>query len=59
MSWSQQGGTEEHGTNVSVHQQATSGKAVADYNLDVDYKPEGLDPGIKAVNEMKTWMQNM
>ena len=29
------------------------GKAIADYNPDVDYKPEGSDPEIETVNEDK------
>ena len=53
---SQQGGTEESETNVSVSQQegqadATRGKAIADYNLDIDCEPEGSDPEIKAVDK--------
>ena len=28
-----------------------SGKAIADYDLDVDYKPKGSDTDIKAVDE--------
>ena len=56
MPWSQQGDTKEPEANVSVPQQegqidATRGRAVADYNPDLDYKPEGSDPDIKAVNE--------
>ena len=52
----QQGGTEEPKTNISVHQQegqrdATGDKVIADYDLDVDYKPEGSDPEIETVNE--------
>ena len=58
MPWSQQGGTEESETNVSVSQQGgqadtTRGKAVTDYDLDIDYKTEGSDPDIKPVNEEK------
>ena len=54
--WPQQGGTEEPQINISVPQQegqaeATGGKVVADYNLDVDYKPEGSDLEIKAVDD--------
>ena len=30
---------------------ATEGKAIADYDPDIDYKPEGSEPDIKAVNE--------
>ena len=42
--------------NVSIPQQegqadATNCKAIAYYNPDIDYKPEGSDPDIKAVNE--------
>ena len=54
--WSLQVGAEEPKTNVSVPQQGVqadtiSGKALADYNPDIDYKPEGSDPDIEAVNE--------
>ena len=54
--WSQQGGAEELKTNVSVPPQgrqadATSGKAIADYNPDIDYEPEGSIPDIEAINE--------
>ena len=43
-------------TNVSASQQkgeadTTRGKAIADYNPDIDYQPEGSDPEIEAVNE--------
>ena len=56
MSWLQQEGAREPQTNVSVppHQgqaDTTRGKAIADYNLDADYKPEGSDPDVKAVNK--------
>ena len=52
----QQRGTEEPETNVSVPQQggqedATTDKAIEDYNLDGDYKPKWSDPESKAVNE--------
>ena len=52
----QQGGTEEPETNPSLPQQeeqpdATECKLVADYNLDVDYEPEGSVSYIKAVDE--------
>ena len=51
----QQQEAKEPEANVSVPQQGgqadtARGKDVADYNLDVDYKPEGSDPNIKAVN---------
>ena len=47
-----------HETNISVPQQekqtdATESEVTADYNPDVDYKPEGPDPKIKAFNEKK------
>ena len=53
---SQQGGAEKPEKNVSVPQQegqadTTRGKAVADYDLDTDYKPERSDPDIKTVDE--------
>ena len=56
MPWSQQGSAEEHETNIRVLQQegqanATSSKAAAHYNQNVDYKPEGSDPDIKAIDE--------
>ena len=52
--WLQQGGIKELKTNTSVTQQeeqtdAAEEKVIADNNLDVDYKPEGSDPEIKAV----------
>ena len=52
----QQGGAEEPETNTNVHQQeeqtdAAEGEVIADYNLDVDYKPEGSEPEIKTVNK--------
>ena len=54
--WSQQGGTDEPETSTGVPQQegkkeATRGKVVADYDPDIDNKPEESDPEIKAVNE--------
>ena len=53
--WTQQGGTEEPETNTNVSQQeeqtdASEGEVVADYDPDVDYKPEGSDPEIEALN---------
>ena len=53
---SPQRGTEEPETNVSIAQQqeqrdAREGKVIADYDLDVDYKSEGSDPDIEAVDE--------
>ena len=58
MPQSQQGGTEEPAANVSVLQQegqanATRGNAIADYNLDVDCKPEGSDSDMKAIDKEK------
>ena len=55
--WSQPEGDGEPETNSNVPQQekqadAIYGKAIADYELDVDYVPEGLDPEIKPVNHM-------
>ena len=51
----QQGGTEEPETNISVpnkrQSDTTGGKVIADYDLDVDYKPERSDPVIEAVDE--------
>ena len=54
--WSQQGGAEEPETNISVPQQeeqrdAARGKVIADYDPEVNYKPEGSDPEIEAINE--------
>ena len=42
--------------NVSVPQHGgqagtTRSKDIADNNLEIDYKPKGSDPNIKAVNE--------
>ena len=56
LPWSQQGCADESETNASVSQQwgqadATSGEAIADYNPDINYKPEGSDPDIEAVHE--------
>ena len=56
MPWPQQGCAEEPETNISVHQQegqedATQGEVIADYELDVDYKPEASDPDFEAVHE--------
>ena len=56
MPWSQQEVAGQPETNVSVPQQggqtdASRDGEVADYDLDVDYKPEGSEPDIKAVNE--------
>ena len=56
MPWSEQEGAGEPETTVSVPQQggeaeATRGKAIADYDLDIEYKPEGSDPDIKAADE--------
>ena len=50
-------------TNISIPQQegqadASGGKAIADYNPDVDYKPEGNILKLKQ-NKRKTLMQNM
>ena len=58
MPLSQQEGTGEPETNVSVPQQegqvdTTRGEAIADHNPDVVYKPERSDPDIKAVDEEK------
>ena len=52
----QQGGREEPETNISNLQKeeqtdATEEEVIADYDPDVDYKPEGLDPEMTAVNE--------
>ena len=49
-------GTGEPETNVCIPQQggqtdAMRGKNIADYDPDVNYKTEGSDPDIKAVNE--------
>ena len=49
-------GTEKPVTNVSVaqqeeHRDVREGKAVTDYDPDVDYEPDGSDPYIKAINE--------
>ena len=56
MPWSWQGGAEKPESNSSVPQQeghtdTTGGKAVADYDPDIDYQPEGSDPQIEAVNK--------
>ena len=53
--WSQPEDAEETETNLSVPQQeeqadATEGKVIADYGLDVDYEPEWSDPEIKPAN---------
>ena len=50
-----QGGAEEPDTNLSVpqqeeHRDAREGEVV-DHNPDLDYKSEGSDPDIKAVDE--------
>ena len=54
LSWL--GGIEEPVTNVSVLQEeeqadTTRGKAIGDYNLDIDYEPKGSDPAIETVNK--------
>ena len=59
----QQDEEEEPEMNVLVSQQGgqagtTRGKIIADYNLDLDYEPEGSDPNIKLVDEEETLMQN-
>ena len=51
-----QDSTEEPETNPTVPLQdkqrdARESKDMADYDLDVDYEPEGSEPDIKAVNE--------
>ena len=52
-------------TNVSISQQGghgdiARGEAIADYDLDIDYKPEGSDPKLKqSMNMRRTLMQNM
>ena len=56
MPWLQQGGTDEPEMNISFPQQqeqayAKRGEAIADYDLDVDYKPDESDPEIKAFDE--------
>ena len=56
--WSQPEGAEEPQTNISVSQQeeqtnAAEGKVIADYEPDVDYKPEGSEPKIKPVKEVE------
>ena len=53
--WPQEGADEPE-TNVSVARQggqrgAREGKEIANYDPDVDYKSEGSDPDIEAVNE--------
>ena len=55
---SQPEGAGEPETNTSVTQQeeqadTIDGKAIADYMLDIDYKPEGSDPEIKLVNQVQ------
>ena len=54
--WLQQEGAEDPQTKPSVPWQeeqpeATEGKVIADYDLDVDYESEGSDPEIKPVDE--------
>ena len=54
----QQEGTKEPQTNPSVPWQeeqsdAAEGEVIACYDLDIDYKPEGSDPEIKAVKEVE------
>ena len=56
LAWLQHEYTGESQTNTSVPQQeeqldGTEDKVVADQNPDVDYKKQGSDPEIKAVNE--------
>ena len=56
-------GTEEPQTNTSVPQQerqadATEGKVIADYKLDVDYKSEGQTSQLLK-KKRKAPMQNM
>ena len=51
-----EGDTKEPETNSSVPQQeeqrdAMEGKVIANCNTDVDYKPEGSDTDIEAVDE--------
>ena len=52
----QQGGTDEPKSNSNIPQQgghadAMGDEVIADFDLDVDYKPEGSGPEIKAVNK--------
>ena len=60
-----QRGAGKPGTNISVtHQEeqanVTEGKDIADYNLDVDYKPEGYNHEMKqSMKKRKSLMQNM
>ena len=56
MPWSQQEGAGEPKMKVSAPQEGgqadtTRGKDIADYNPDIDYKPEGSDPDMKAFDE--------
>ena len=51
-----QGGAEEPETNPSVpqqeeHRDAKDGKVIADYDPDMDYRPERSDSDIKAIDE--------
>ena len=51
-----QGGIEESETYPSVpwqekQRETLEGNVVSDYNLDLDYKPEGSDSYIKAVDD--------
>ena len=56
MQWSQQGSADEQVTNISVPQQegqadATGGKVIADYDLDMKYEAEVSGPEIEAVDK--------
>ena len=53
--WQQQRDTEEPESISNIplqgrHTDAIGGKAIADYNLDIAYKPERLDSEIEALN---------
>ena len=56
-------GTEETETNTSVPQEeeqadATESKVIANYKLEVDYKPERSNPEIKPVNHVEEGMMH-
>ena len=48
---SQDGETSEGMTHAMGQADTTRGRDIADYNLDIDYEPEGSEPDIEAVNE--------
>ena len=38
---------------VSLSADALDGEVIADYELDIDYEPEGSDPELKPVNQVQ------